>query len=423
MAKLQAVRGMNDVLPADAAAWQFLHETAARVFASYGYQQIRLPLVERTELFKRSIGDVTDIVEKEMYSFEDRGGESLSLRPEGTASCVRAGVQHGLFYNQQQRLWYEGAMFRYERPQAGRYRQFHQLGLEAYGFAGPAIDLEIIALSARLWKALGISGLQLELNSLGTDQARADYRVALVAYLQANEDQLDEDSRKRIVRNPLRVLDSKNPQTQAVLAGAPSILDSLDPESREQFEQLQQGLQALGIEFVVNPRLVRGLDYYSRVVFEWTTTELGAQSAVCAGGRYDGLVQQLGGGEVPAMGFAIGVERLILLLQKQAAAVPARGPQLYLCWQGADAGQQAAKIAEQLRDAYPSLRLVVNAGGGSFKAQMKRADKSGAMVALLLGEQEMAEQQIQVKSLRDSAAQRACAWSDVSDQVGSLLGL
>ena len=419
--KLQAIRGMNDVLPEAAASWQHLHRTAADVFAAYGYREIRLPLVERTELFKRTIGDVTDIVEKEMYSFEDRGGEGLSLRPEGTAGCVRAGIQHGLFHNQQQRLWYAGPMFRYERPQAGRYRQFHQLGLEAYGMPGPDIDLELLLLTTRLWRALGITGLQLEVNSLGSAQARAEYRQALLDYLRDHREALDSDSQARLERNPLRVLDSKVPETQALLVDAPRLVDHLDAESAAEFAQLKAGLDALGVEYVVNDRLVRGLDYYSKLVFEWTTTELGAQAAVCAGGRYDSLVEQLGGSATPAVGFAIGVERLLLLMEKQAVSIPGAEPQVYLCWMGESAQLAAAGLAEQLRNGLHG-GVVVHAGGGSFKSQMKKADRSGARWAVVLGEQELAQGSVQVKSLRESIPQREVAQAELVGLLQQSLG-
>ena len=420
--KLQAIRGMNDVLPEAAASWQYLHRTAADVFFAYGYREIRLPLVERTELFKRTIGDVTDIVEKEMYSFEDRGGEGLSLRPEGTAGCVRAGLQHGLFHNQQQRLWYAGPMFRYERPQAGRYRQFHQLGLEAYGMPGPDVDLELLQLTARLWRALGIAGLQLEINSLGNTGARAQYRQALLNYLRDHRQALDPDSQARLERNPLRVLDSKVPETQALLVDAPRLVDHLDAESAAEFAQIKGGLDSLGIDYLVNDRLVRGLDYYSKLVFEWTTTELGAQAAVCAGGRYDSLVEQLGGNPTPAVGFAIGVERLLLLMEKQAVSIPGDEPQVYLCWMGEGAQLAAAKLAEQLRDGLDGRSVVLHAGGGSFKSQMKKADRSGARWAVVLGEQELAQGSVQVKSLRESIPQREVAQAELVGLLQQSLG-
>ena len=320
--KLQAVRGMNDVLPADAAAWQHLYAVAAEVFGAYGYGELRLPVVERTELFKRAVGEVTDVVEKEMYSFEDRGGENLSLRPELTAGVVRAGIEHGLLYNQQQRVWCTGPVFRYERPQAGRYRQFHQLDVEAFGIATPDIDVEVIAIAAALWRRLGVSGFTLQLNSLGTPEARALYRAALIEYLGRYESSLDEDSKRRLLSNPLRVLDSKVPATREIVAGAPRLLDHLDTVSTAHFEAVQRGLDDLGIAYTINQRLVRGLDYYTHTVFEWTTTQLGAQDAVCAGGRYDGLVEQLGGPATPGVGFGLGIERLIALLALQQAPVP-----------------------------------------------------------------------------------------------------
>lgn len=399
MNKFQSVRGFNDVLPADAPWWQFLQQTAQSAFAAYGYGEIRLPLIEQTALFARSIGEVTDIVEKEMFSFVDREGDSLSLRPEGTASCVRAGLEHGLLHNQQQRLWYSGPMFRHERPQAGRYRQFHQLGAEAYGMVGPDIDLEVIALSARLLRGLGLQRLTLELNSLGSSDARAAYRSALVDYLQQHMDALDEDSRRRLHSNPLRVLDSKDARTQDVLRGAPTILDALDADSRAHFDNLRQGLDDLGIAHVVNTRLVRGLDYYGRTVFEWTTDQLGAQATVCAGGRYDGLVTQLGGTPTPAVGWAAGIERLILLMKAQNVVVPQALPHVYVCAFGDDAQRAAARLVEQLRDRLPALRAVLNAGGGKPSAQFKRADRSGAVFAVVIGDAELAAQSVQVKSL------------------------
>jgi histidyl-tRNA synthetase len=423
MAKsIQAIRGFNDLLPADAAVWQHLHDCAREIFAAYGYGEIRLPLVERTDLFKRAVGEVTDVVEKEMYSFEDRGGEHVSLRPEGTAGCVRAGIEHGLLHNQQQRLWYAGPMFRYERPQAGRYRQFHQIGIEAYGMAGPDVDVEVIALSARLWRKLGFRNLTLEINSLGSVDARAHYRAALIAYLVRHEAALDEDSRRRLHSNPLRVLDSKVPATKEIVARAPAILDHLDAESRAHFDGLQQGLSDLGIAFVVNQRMVRGLDYYTKGVFEWTTTELGAQGTVCAGGRYDGLVEQLGGAATPAVGWASGVERLMLLLKAQGAALPDGGAQIYFCSLGEAAERAARKLAEQLRDSLPGVHLVLNAGGGKLKSQLARADRSGAVYALILGDEETGQQVIQVKSLRQDTPQLACEWSNLSARLAQLLG-
>ena len=421
--KLQAVRGMNDVLPADAAAWQHLYAVAAEVFGAYGYGELRLPVVERTELFKRAVGEVTDVVEKEMYSFEDRGGENLSLRPELTAGVVRAGIEHGLLYNQQQRVWCTGPVFRYERPQAGRYRQFHQLDVEAFGIATPDIDVEVIAIAAALWRRLGVSGFTLQLNSLGTPAARAQYRAALVEYLGRYESSLDEDSKRRLASNPLRVLDSKVPATREIVAGAPQLLDHLDAVSAAHFEAVQRGLGDLGIAYTINQRLVRGLDYYTHTVFEWTTTQLGAQDAVCAGGRYDGLVEQLGGPATPGIGFGLGIERLIALIALQQAAVPGNAPQVYFCRFGAAAEAACAKLAEQLRDQSPRLRLTLNAGGGGLKSQLKRADNSGARYALILGDDEAAQSVVQVKSLRGEGEPFICPWAELPTQLVRLLGL
>jgi histidyl-tRNA synthetase len=426
MARFQSVRGFNDVLPGDAPAWQFLHATAAQVFASCGYGELRLPLLEHTELFRRSIGEATDVVEKEMFTFTDREHDSLTLRPEFTAGTVRAGLEHGLLHNQQQRLWSAGPVFRHERPQAGRYRQFHQLNAEAYGLAGPDIDVELIALSARLLRRLGVSDLvRLELNSLGTAEARQRYREALIGFLQARESQLDESTRRRLHANPLRALDSKDPGTRQAVADAPSLLDFLDAGSLAHFEAVQEGLRALGIAFTLNPRIVRGLDYYSRTVFEWTTDRLGAQGTVLAGGRYDGLVEQLGGSPTPAIGWAAGVERLVLLMAAAGAAVPDAAPHAYLCALGEAAQRAAAPLAERLRDALPALRLVLNAGGGKLPAQLKRADRSGARIALILGDDETARQAVQVKSLRavagDGPSQVECPWAELPARLGGLI--
>ena len=416
MAKqIQAIRGMNDCLPTQSGLWQWVEHQIRTVVANYGYQEIRTPIVESTELFKRSIGEVTDIVEKEMYTFEDRNGDSLTLRPENTASCVRAGNEHGLLYNQQQRLWYMGPQFRHERPQKGRYRQFHQFGVETFGLDGPDIDAEVIMLSARLWKVFGIADqVTLELNSLGSNQARAAYRDALVAYLTARKSQLDEDSLRRLESNPLRVLDSKNPQVQEAIKDAPNLLDHLDDESRQHFQGLCERLDAMGIQYRVNPRLVRGLDYYNRTVFEWVTDSLGAQGTVCAGGRYDGLVEQLGGKASPAVGFAMGLERLVLLIEtlQLTSEVPA-DVDLYVTALGQPAEVFAAQLAEQLRDALPNMRIQSHCGGGNFKKQMKRADKSGAAMALIIGENEMADNQVGVKFLRDEQPQQTIAVSDL----------
>ena len=421
--KLQAVRGMNDVLPADAAAWQHLYAVAAEVFGAYGYGELRLPVVERTELFKRAVGEVTDVVEKEMYSFEDRGGENLSLRPELTAGVVRAGIEHGLLYNQQQRVWCTGPVFRYERPQAGRYRQFHQLDVEAFGIATPDIDVEVIAIAAALWRRLGVSGFTLQLNSLGTPEARALYRAALIEYLGRYESSLDEDSKRRLLSNPLRVLDSKVPATREIVAGAPRLLDHLDTVSTAHFEAVQRGLDDLGIAYTINQRLVRGLDYYTHTVFEWTTTQLGAQDAVCAGGRYDGLVEQLGGPATPGVGFGLGIERLIALLALQQAPVPSNAPHVYFCRFGAEAESAGSKLAEQMRNQLPRLRLTLNAGGGGLKSQLKRADHCGARYALILGDDEAAKSVVQVKSLRGEGEPFICPWTELPTQLVRLLGI
>ncbi|HEX4940546.1 MAG TPA: histidine--tRNA ligase, partial [Candidatus Kapabacteria bacterium] len=402
--RIKAIRGMNDILPQDSPVWQFLESRVRQLLSQYGYGEIRLPIVEYTDLFKRSIGEVTDIVEKEMYTFEDRNGESLTLRPEGTASCVRAGEEHGLLYNQVQRLWYTGPMFRYEKPQKGRYRQFHQIGVETFGMGTPDIDAELIIMTARLWRELGISDrVTLQLNSLGSNAARAEFRAALVAFLQEHREQLDEDSKRRLESNPLRVLDSKDHGTQAVLKNAPSLLDFLDAESRDHFEQLKAMLTAAGVKFDINPRLVRGLDYYCKTVFEWVTSALGAQGTVCAGGRYDGLVEQLGGKATPAVGFAMGMERLVLLLDTAGVVqhlTPA--PDVYVVSEDATA---ALLLAESLRDQAPSLKVQCHCGGGKFKKQLKKADDIGARFALILGESEISSGQVGIKFLREAREQ------------------
>ncbi|RDX34877.1 histidine--tRNA ligase [Idiomarina sp. HD9-110m-PIT-SAG05] len=408
---IQAIRGMNDLLPEQSPAWQQVEAVIRRVAASYGYSEIRMPVLESTQLFKRSIGEVTDIVEKEMYTFDDRNGESVTLRPEGTASCVRAGNQHGLLYNQIQRLWYMGPMFRYERPQKGRYRQFHQFGIETFGLESADADAEVILLSARLWREFGIADqVELQLNSLGSNEARANYRDALRNYLSEYISELDEDSKRRLESNPLRILDSKDENTQKILEGAPSLSEYWDAESKEHFEQLTARLEAAGISYTLNERLVRGLDYYNRTVFEWVTTALGAQGTVCAGGRYDGLVEQLGGKATPAVGFAMGMERLVLLLQEQDKLTPRRVVDAYLMPLGEEAELNAPRIAEQLRNELPELRLVSHCGGGSMKKQMKKADKSGAEVALIIGADEIAQQQVTVKPLRTAEEQQTLGW-------------
>jgi histidyl-tRNA synthetase len=406
--KIQAIRGMNDLLPGQSSLWQYFEDQVRGLMQRYGYDEIRTPVVEQTALFKRSIGEVTDIVEKEMYTFEDRNGDSLTLRPEGTASCVRAAMEHGLLHNQTQRLWYQGPMFRHERPQKGRYRQFHQVGVEAFGLEGPDIDAEVILLSARLWRDLGLmEHVTLELNSLGSLDARAAYRDTLVAYFEAHHDQLDEDSRRRLASNPLRILDSKNPEMAEMLAGAPKLIDHLDEASREHFEALCAMLDAAGIAYVINPRLVRGLDYYGRTVFEWTTTALGSQGTVCAGGRYDGLVEQLGGKPTPAVGFAMGIERLVLLLETlELVPEAARGElDLYLLPMEDAATGAALLLGERLRGELPDLRAQLHCGGGSFKSRIKKADRSGARLALLLGENELADGTATLKFLREEREQ------------------
>ncbi len=409
---IQAIRGMNDLLPEVLSLWQRIEQVADTVLTAYGYREIRFPIIEKTELYKRSIGEVTDIVEKEMYTFEDRNGDSLTLRPEGTAGCVRAGVENGLLHNQVQRLWYAGPMFRHERPQKGRYRQFHQIGVEAFGIDTPDIDAELILLTARLWHLLGIRNLELQINSLGTPEARARYRQVLVEYLRGHYEHLDEDSCRRLDGNPLRVLDSKNPAMQSLIAAAPSLHEYLDEESRRHFEQLCAYLQAANIPFRVNPRLVRGLDYYTRTVFEWVTTDLGAQGTVCAGGRYDGLVEILGGQSTPAAGFALGLERLAELAALQQVAGADRPPQVYVAPLGdGKIAQQGLVLAEQLRDA--GLRVELHCGGGSLKSQLKRADRSGARYALLLGESESAAAQVSVKNLRADEPQQLVGMTEV----------
>ncbi|OUD12061.1 histidine--tRNA ligase [Thioflexithrix psekupsensis] len=406
MAKtIQAVRGMNDLLPEQIHFWQFLEREVRTILTRYGYEEIRLPIVEKTELFARSIGEVTDIVEKEMYTFTDRNGESLTLRPEGTAGCVRAGIENGLLYNQTQRLWYQGAMFRHERPQKGRYRQFHQIGAEVFGLAGPDIDAEMIVMTARFWQALGLEQVHLQLNSLGSNAARAQYREQLVNYLSDHYDQLDEDSQRRLNSNPLRILDSKNPALQSLIAQAPQLADHLDAESRDHFAQLQDYLTAAGLVFTVNPRLVRGLDYYNRTVFEWVTDQLGAQGTVCAGGRYDGLVAHLGGQNTPGVGFAMGIERLVELLRVSQNTVADTRPHIYLIRAGDSAQLPGFLLAEELRRQLPELRLLLHCGGGNFKSQFKKADKSGAKWALILGEQEVQENTVTLKFLREEKPQ------------------
>jgi histidyl-tRNA synthetase len=419
---IQAIRGMNDFLPADTAIWQRVEDVLKSVLASYGYSEIRLPIVEQTPLFKRAIGEVTDVVEKEMYTFDDRNGESLTLRPEGTAGCVRAGIEHGLLYNQEQRLWYMGPMFRYERPQKGRYRQFHQIGVEVFGLQGPDIDAELIMLNARWWKALGIADhVRLELNSIGSPEARANYRDALVAFLEQHKEALDEDCKRRMYSNPMRVLDSKNPDIQTLLNDAPQLGDYLDVESREHFDGLRALLDDAGIAYRVNQRLVRGLDYYNRTVIEWVTDSLGSQGTVCGGGRYDGLVEQLGGRATPGVGFAMGMERLVLLVQAvNPEFEPARNVDVYVIASGQGVQSAAMQLAEKLRDHLPEMKLMTNFGGGNFKKQFARADKWGARVALVLGEDEQKAGQVVIKDLRNGE-QQTLAQADAAAALRTLL--
>jgi histidyl-tRNA synthetase len=409
---------MNDILPGATPHWQFLEQTLRELLAGYGYEEIRLPLLERTELFARAIGEVTDIVEKEMYTFADRNGDSLTLRPEGTAGCVRGAIENGLLYNQVQRLWYLGPMFRHERPQKGRYRQFHQIGVEAFGMQGPAIDAELIFMTARLWCTLGLKNLVLQINSLGSPAARAVYRDQLVQYLSAHQDQLDEDSLRRLSTNPLRILDSKNPALQALIADAPRLADYLDEDSKVHFTGLCAHLDNASLAYEINPRLVRGLDYYNKTVFEWVSSELGAQGTVCAGGRYDGLVEQIGGKPTPAVGFAAGLERLLALLEANGT-LPKRYPHAYLVMSGEEATHAGLLLAETLRDEIPGLRLLSDCDGGSFKSQLKRADKSGATYALILGEQELAQGTVSVKPLREEAEQLTVQQSALANFLSS----
>ena len=415
--RIQSIRGMHDVLPPESEMLRAIEHATQNVLRQYGYQEIRMPLLEQTELFKRSLGEVTDIVEKEMYTFEDRNGNNLTLRPEGTASCVRAGIQHGFLYGQPQRLWYCGPFFRHERPQKGRYRQFHQLGVEVFGFVGPDIDAELIILSAHMWKKINLAMQpRLEINSLGSSQARKKYREKLIAYLQQYEDRLDKEAKQRLHTNPLRVLDSKNPEMQEIIHNAPSLLEHLDAESAEHFLQLQKLLDSANIQYTINPRLVRGLDYYSKTVFEWVAEGLGAQATICAGGRYDGLVEQLGGKPCPAAGFAIGLERLVSLLegsQQAELSSNASGVDVYMVLMGEEAEIAGLQLAGELRTQLPISSVVTNCGGGSIKSQMKRADKSKAKLAFILGEDELKSQNITVKYMREKRDQEIISQSDL----------
>jgi len=417
--QIQPVRGMNDVLPAEIRVWQHVERVARGIFEAYGYEEVRVPVVEHTDLFKRSIGEFTDIVEKEMYTFQDLGGDSLTLRPEATAGIVRAAISNGLLRGARHKLWCMGPMFRHERPQKGRYRQFYQMDLEAIGFAGPDVDIELIALTARLWRELKLTRVKLLINSLGTPESRAVYRQRLLEYMRAHESKLDEDSRRRLEGNPLRILDSKNPAMRALIEGAPVLSDSLDAESQTHFAVLRAGLDALGVAYEVNPRLVRGLDYYSRTVFEWVTDALGAQDAVCSGGRYDGLAAQLGGESTPAIGFAMGVERVVELVSAAGSSVPATAPEVYIVASGERAELEALRIAEQLRDALPGRGVMLNLGGGNFKAQFRRADRSGARLALILGDAELDRGVAAVKTLRGETGQIDCPLSELATRIAS----
>ena len=424
MNNIRAIRGMNDILPDETPAWQQLEAVIAATVRGYGYGEIRLPVVEHTELFKRSIGEVTDIVEKEMYTFNDRNDESLTLRPEGTAGCVRAAIQQGLL-SIPQRLWYAGPMFRYERPQKGRQRQFHQVGVEAFGIATPDIDAELILLTARLWHQLGVSdSVTLQLNSIGSNESRAAYRAALVAYLEQHRDALDADSQRRLESNPLRILDSKNPDTQALLDGAPCLSEYIDAESQADFARLCELLTAAGVVFEVNPRLVRGLDYYNKTVFEWVTDRLGAQGTICAGGRYDGLVEQLGGKATPGIGFAMGLERLVLLMEEiGTVAHDSAHADVYVIAGGDVAHQCALVQVERLREAHAGLRIVQHVGGGSIKSQIKKADKSGAVVALIWGDTEVDEGTVTLKPLRGQGQQLTLPLATLPEALDTALSV
>ena len=419
MAKnIQAIRGMNDCSPTESPLWQWIEGQVRQILSSYGYSEVRMPIVESTPLFARAIGEVTDVVSKEMYTFWDND-EQLTLRPEGTAGCVRAAIEHGWIYNNEQRLWYMGPMFRHERPQKGRYRQFHQAGVEVFGIATPEIDAELIILTARLWKALGIDQhVSLQLNSIGSLEARANYRSALVAFLENHQDLMSEEEKERLVKNPLRILDTKNQALQDVLDGAPKLLDYLDDESREHFAQLCGLLDAVGIQYEINPKLVRGLDYYNKTVFEWVTSALGAQGTVCGGGRYDGLVEQLGGHATSGVGFAMGLERLVLLVQEVNKSIPVKSAvDIYIVYQGEGTTLAAFQLAEKLRSELPHLSTMLHCSGGNFKKQFRRADKSGATLALVLGESEVQNNQVVVKHLLGVAEQQTIDVANLIEHV------
>lgn len=415
-ASIQVIRGMHDILPQDMYLWHFVEDSFRQIVASRGYHQIRTPILEKSALFKRSIGEVTDIVEKEMYTFDDRNGDSLSMRPEGTASVVRAGIENGLLVNQQQRLWYSGPMFRHERPQKGRYRQFHQLGAETFGMPGADIEVELILIAYQLWQILGLKNIELQINSLGSSESRAEYRDVLVAYFRQHSDQLDEESTRRLETNPLRLLDTKNPNMQQLVEQAPKLSEHLDEESQKHFDDFKSRLDQLNIPYVVNARLVRGLDYYSHTVFEWVTTELGAQGTVCAGGRYDGLVEQLGGKPNTAAGFAMGVERLVSLLENAETAVPDKAD-IYCLALSDDASVKAFELSEKIRSKYPNLIIIQHCGGGSFKSQIKKADKSGATWALILAEDELKNDMVGIKFLREHKDQMTIKQNDLMSEM------
>ena len=419
--QIQPIRGMNDVLPAESVLWQHLEGAMRGILTAYGYEEIRVPVVEHTDLFKRAIGEYTDVVEKEMYTFTDQGGDSLTLRPEATAGIVRAMISNGLLRGARHKLWCIGPMFRHEKPQKGRYRQFYQVDVEAVGFAGPDVDAELIALTARLWRQLGITRVTLQINSLGTPESRRVYRDKLVEYFAAHRDRLDEDSRRRLNGNPLRILDSKNPDMQQLVAEAPLLTDYLDAESQAHFAALRAALAAMGIPYTVNPRLVRGLDYYSRTVFEWITDALGAQDAVCSGGRYDGLITQLGGDATPAIGFAMGIERVVELLRQLPSQPQAPAADVYVVLNGEQAAIAGGRIVESLRDALPHRRFEMNLGGGNFKAQFRRADRSRAALALIIGEDELARGVVALKPLRLEAGQSECPMTQLPGRIEAAL--
>ena len=419
--QIQVIRGMHDILPVDMPVWNQLEDSYRALAESYGYQQIRTPIVEKTALFQRSIGEVTDIVEKEMYSFLDRNGDSLSLRPENTASVVRAGLEHGLLNDQQHRLWYCGPMFRHERPQKGRYRQFYQLGAETFGMAGADIEAELIFLAARFWNRLGLSNIELQINSLGTSECRNEFRELLVVYFKDSYQSLDEDSQRRLESNPLRILDSKNPDMQTLINGAPRLIDNLDQQSSDHFSELRDILDYAGVSYEINPRLVRGLDYYSHTVFEWVTDTLGAQGTVCAGGRYDGLVEQLGGRPNAAAGFAMGCERIIAMLIDQNQANKVKPLDVYMLVRGENTVRVAQKLSESLRNQMPLLSMLVHSGGGSFKSQMRKADRSGAKFALILGESEIEAATVSIKFLREDTAQIEIPQADLNDRLEEMI--